>query len=86
MLVGHHRCILATEVAMPCGANSILTAFFDYLSDRATALGEPDVGTDGDTGLLRALTESRTVADVLTELAALLDIDIEPLRTIALSG
>src|SRR5688572_6961268 len=78
---------IAKGATMPCGENSILTAFFDYLTDRATALGQPDAvdgcGADGDTGLMRALTECRIVADVLVELALLLEIDISSLPTVA---
>ena len=82
--------IIAKGATMPCGDNSILTAFFDYLTDRATALGQPDVvdgcGADGDTGLMRAMTESRMVADVLAELAVLLEIDFSSLRTVAVDS
>lgn len=72
---------------MPCGDNRILTMLFDYLTDRAIALGETVV-SDGvviasEDGMQRALTESRPVLD---EIAALLDVDVKPLHTITLSA
>jgi hypothetical protein len=82
----HHR----KGGAMPCGDNRILTAFFDYLADRAVTLRP--TGTVGAVGsraalenaaIAEALAESRPVFDVLHEIATLLDIDDQPLRTMA---
>jgi hypothetical protein len=78
---------IAKGATMPCGDNRILTAFFDYLADRATALGGADTldghPDAGNASMADALWESRRVLDVLREIAALLDIDDLPLRTMA---
>ena len=72
---------------MPCGDNRILTAFFDYLADRAAVLGTTDDADGspnrGNAGMAQALAESRPVIDVLSEIAAILEFDAQPLRMLA---